>query len=119
MDGVDVREPQPDESALGLVGDALAIELGDDGIAERVGGPDGFVGRVHQPLLGDRDAVAGEEVLGVALGERAGTHRRRRIVRALPVRSAPRPLRSSRRDARGAGGFASLSRPGQSSAVRS
>ena len=95
VDGVGVGEPQANQSTLGLVGDALAVELRDHGIAEPVGGPDGFVGGGHQPLLGDRDAVTGQQVLGVALGERAATHRRRSVMRVR-------------------GGFASLSRPGRS-----
>ena len=46
--GVGVAEAEADEPALGLVGDRVTVELGDDRIAQRVGGGDGLVGARRQ-----------------------------------------------------------------------
>ena len=43
--GGGVGEAEPDQTALGLVGDGVAVELGDDRVAELLGGGDGVVGR--------------------------------------------------------------------------
>ena len=42
--GVGVAEAEPHEAPLGLVGDGVAAQLGDDRVAELVGGGDGLVG---------------------------------------------------------------------------
>jgi len=70
-DGLRVGEPEPDETPFGLVGDGVAVQLGNCGKAEvrcrvrRLGG-----GGRHT-FAGDRHAELGQQCLGVLLGERA------------------------------------------------
>ena len=69
-DGVGVGQAEADEAPLGLVGDRVAAELGHHREAELGGGGDGIGGRVDDPLRHHGDAVAGQQCLGRALGER-------------------------------------------------
>ena len=76
---VGVAEAEPNEPALGLVGDRVAVELGDDRDIpwrRRRRRPR----RRSPPALGrDGHPVAGEQALGLGLGEGAARHRRRRL----------------------------------------
>ena len=69
-DGRSIGDAEADESALGLVGDALAVQLEHDGKAERRGGGDGGV-RINCVELGrKRQAESGEQLLGRSFGQR-------------------------------------------------
>jgi hypothetical protein len=69
LDGGTIAEAELDETAFGLVGDRVAVQLGDDRIAELVGGGGSGGGAVGHALGGDRDAVLGEQGLGGPLGQ--------------------------------------------------
>ena len=75
--GVGITEAEADEAALGLVGDGVTVELGDDRVPEGVGGGHGIVHAARQALRRDRHPVAGEQLLGFGLGQGAARHRPR------------------------------------------
>jgi len=79
LDRARVAQVEPHEAPLGLVGDAVAAQLRDHGVAE-LGGRRGGVGsRGHDPLAQHRDAVAGQQRLrgrlGLGVGGRGGGRR--------------------------------------------
>ena len=57
------REIEAHEAALGLVGDRVTVELGDDRIPDLVGRGDRTSRVVGEPFRGDRHAVRGQELL--------------------------------------------------------
>ena len=69
LDRVGVGDAEPHEASLGLVGDAVAVELDHDRAAERSGGVGGVGRRGHDPLLGHRHPVGGQQPLGRGFGE--------------------------------------------------
>ncbi len=80
--GVGVGEAEAHEPAFGLVGDAVAVELGHDREPELLGRRHRLVRRADDAFTGDRHAALGEEALGLGLGERAAGHRRPTVVRS-------------------------------------
>ena len=67
-----VGQSEPDEAALGLVGDGVAAQLDDHRVAELVCGRDGCVGVGRRPLVEHRHAVTREQLL--RRGFREGRH---------------------------------------------
>src|SRR5262249_29256986 len=70
-----IGEAETDEIALGLVDDRRRAELQHDGKAQLLGGAARRRAIRDEDLAGHRDAVVGNEDLGVVLGER-GPRRR-------------------------------------------
>ena len=70
--GQRVRQIEPYQVALGLVGDGVATQLQHDREADRLGRLHHLLGRRHQPLAAGRDAVLRQELPGGVLGERVG-----------------------------------------------
>jgi len=60
---------QADAADVGLVGDGLGVELQDDGVAHPPGEVDGLFGAAGDLRLDGRDAVGGEDLLRLELGE--------------------------------------------------
>ncbi len=54
---------------VGLVRDRAAVQLDDDRVADLAGGGDRFVGRPGHPRVGDRNAVGGQQLLRLDLGQ--------------------------------------------------
>ena len=73
--GVGVGKPEAHEAPLGLVGDGVTVELGDDRVPQRVGRSDGLVGGRRSPFRRHRDPERGEQLLGLGLGQGAPRHR--------------------------------------------
>jgi hypothetical protein len=70
--GVAVAEADKDQLPFGLVREALAAELQHHGEAELLGRPGGRLGALDELLGGERQAVPGEQLLRVVLGEQPG-----------------------------------------------
>src|SRR5262249_5634160 len=68
--GPGISESETDEIALGLVDDGIRAELQHDGEAQLLGGARRCRAIGDEDFARDGDAVAGDEQLGVMLGER-------------------------------------------------
>ena len=83
-DGRGVGEVQPDQAPLGLVGDGVAVELGDHREPELGGGGDRVVGRRRPPFAGNRHPEPGEQLLRLGFGQGARRHRPAKVPTRAP-----------------------------------
>ncbi len=70
LDGRPVGQTELHQPAFGLVSDRVTVQLGHDGVPEFVGRRPGRRRVVDDTFGSDRNAVVGEQGLGVALGQR-------------------------------------------------
>ena len=87
-DGGGIRQRDPDTAGLGFVRDAGRLDLQNNRIADRRRGPDGFIGRLRHRFPGGRDAVVGQNPLGLMLCNVAAAGQR-----TAPLRSRGRGVR--------------------------